>query len=341
MARARRGVVDCVPMSAASSQFVVGVDVGGTKILAALIEVAGVGATPDLLEREQVATNGEGSDVVERIESLVASLVESAAAAGRPAEAIGVGLPGFVDRRGVARQAPNCPGIVGVDLAGRLVGRTGLPTVIDNDANCAAVMAHHTLAPDIGELVAITLGTGIGGGIVLGGQLLRGATGFAGEPGHMVIDPDGPQCPCGQRGCWERFASGQALGQLARRAVEQGRAPDVLELAGSVDAVRGDHVTALLERGSPGAMDVFKEWIGHVAAGVANLIVLLDPAVIVIGGGVSAQGSILGDLLVSTLAERYPAAVDGREVEILMTPGGPEAGVVGAALLAAYHVRPG
>lgn len=335
------GVVDCLPMSAESSQLVIGVDVGGTKILGALVEVAGVGAMPEVLHREQVATTGEGGDVVARIESLVVGLTDLATSRGVGPEAVGVGLAGFVDRRGVVRRAPNCPGLVGVDIAERLHIRTGLPAVIDNDANCVAVLAHHSLAPDCDELVAITLGTGIGGGIVLGGRLVRGATGFAGEPGHMVIDPAGPPCPCGQVGCWEQFASGQALGRLARLAVAEGRASEVLAAAGSAEAVRGDHVTGLLAGGDRDAVEVFSEWVGYVAIGVANLIVLLDPGVIVIGGGVSEHGEVLGDLLVRALEEHFPAAVDGRGVRIVMTPGGPEAGAVGAALLGAYHVRPG
>ena len=321
-----------------SATHVVGIDVGGTKTLAALIRVTGVGSAPILLDSERCRTRADADQLVADIEGAVSALLDRSEVA---VSGIGVGLAGFVDRDGVVRRAPNCGGLVGLRLGELLEQRFGLPVVIDNDANCVAVLAHHVLAPDCADLLAVTLGTGIGGGLVVGGRLLRGFNGFAGEPGHMVIDPDGPECPCGQRGCWERFASGAGLAWLARRAVDAGHADDVLAAAGAPDAVRGDHVTDLIQHESPGALEVFAEYAGYVALGLANLILVLDPGTIVIGGGISNHGDRLGALITRALDERFPSAVVGREVEIVMTPGGPEAGAMGAGLLGAYRITAG
>lgn len=311
----------------------IGVDVGGTKTLSVLVELPPHGGRPVVLDRELLPSLAQTDEAIGMIVQSVSSLMERGATV--PA-AIGVGLAGFVDRRGIVRSAPNTPGLVGVDVAGELGLRFDLPTLVDNDANCAAVAAHRTLADGCESLVAVTLGTGIGGGIVLDGRLLRGANGFAGEPGHMVIDPDGPLCPCGQHGCWEVFASGTGLGRLARAAVADGRAPGVLAAAGSLDDVRGEHVTSLLEVGDAGALAIFGEFAGYVALGVANLIMLLDPEAVVIGGGLSAHGELLEQLVGEELDTRFAAAVRDRNVRIMVSPGGPETGAIGAAILGAY-----
>jgi glucokinase len=312
----------------------IGVDVGGTKTLSVLVELPPHGGRPIVLDRELLPSLARTDEAVGMIAQSVAALMERAAT--EPA-AIGVGLAGFVDRHGIVRSAPNTPGLVGLDVAGEMGLRFDLPTLVDNDANCAAVAAHRLLGGSCDSLVAVTLGTGIGGGIVLDGRLLRGVNGFAGEPGHMVVDPDGPLCPCGQHGCWETFASGTGLGRLGRQAAAAGRAPAVLAAAGSVEEVRGEHVTDLLDRRDPGAMAVFTEYAGYVALGVANLIMVLDPDAVVIGGGVSAHGDLLEQLIGVELERRFASAVRDRNVQIMVSPGGPEAGAVGAAILGAYR----
>lgn len=325
-------------MTLTSARYI-GVDVGGTKTLSVLLELPAHGAAPVVIDRELLPSEAGSEHVVDTIVRSVSALMERDAT--EPA-AIGVGLAGFVDRAGIVRSAPNSAGLVGVDVAAELGARFDLPTLVDNDANCAAVAAHRTVADGCDSLVAFTFGTGIGGGVVLDGRLLRGANGFAGEPGHMVIDPDGVPCPCGQRGCWERYASGKGLARLARLAVEEGRAPAVLEAAGGdADAIRGEHVTDLLPSRDPGALEVFTEYAGYVALGVSNVILLLDPEVVVIGGGMSAHGELLEQLLGDALVRRFPAALRDRDVQILVTPGGPEAGAVGAAILGAYRVSAG
>ncbi len=140
----------------------------------------------------------------------------------------------------------------------------------------------------------ITLGTGIGAGIISGGEVLRGANGYAGEAGHMVVDPSGPLCSCGRRGCWERYASGSGLARLAREAATAGRLGAVMALArGDAESVRGEHVTEAAAAGDPGALEVMAELGWWIALGLANLTALLDPSVVVIGGGLVEAGELL------------------------------------------------
>ena len=320
-------------MAAQSSapRVVAGVDVGGTKTLAVLVAVE-PGGTPIVLDREQVPSDANSPEVVR---SIVDALGAVLARASVPVERVGIGLAGLVDTTGVVRRAPNSAGLNDVDVVGEVSAAVGLPVVTDNDANCVAVAARALLAPDAQHLVAVTLGTGIGGGLVVDGQLVRGAMGFAGEPGHMVVDRNGVLCPCGQRGCWERYASGTALGRLGREAAEAGRGASLVAAAGSVEQITGEHVTALAAAEDPEAVAVLDEFADNVALGVANLLVVLDPEVVVVGGGVIAAGERLLDRVRATLASEYPHAVDRRHVQVLGSPGGPEAGALGAALIAA------
>lgn len=299
-----------------------------------MVELPSHGAPPHVIDRVEAPSNADSDEVVATIIDSVATLIGRDAT--EPAS-IGIGLAGFVDRHGVVRSSPNAPGLIGVDVAAELGEKFDLPTLVDNDANCTAVAAHRLFAKDAESLVAITLGTGIGGGVILDGRLLRGANGFAGEPGHMVIDLDGAPCACGQRGCWEAYASGTGLARLARIAAEQGRAPGVLEAAGSLEAIRGEHVTDRVELGDQGALEVFGEFAGYVALGVANVIMLLDPDAVVIGGGLSAHGDLLEVLIGEHLEARFAGAVRDRNVRIMVTPGGPDAGAIGAAILGAYQ----
>lgn len=316
----------------------IGIDVGGTKTLGALVRPGSDGRPPEVLDREQVPSGAHEPTVVDGMVAVARALIDrTAAGPGGPAGrvgAIGVGLAGFVGLDGVVRRAPNAPGLVGRDVAGRIAAALDVPVTVDNDANCVAVAAHDVDAPEARHLVAVTLGTGIGGGLIVDGRLVRGANGFAGEPGHMVVDPEGPRCPCGQRGCWERYASGAGLAWLARRAVEAGDAPALAAAVERPEDLRGEHVTDLVLAGDDGAEAVLETYVGYVALGVANLVVLLDPEVVVLGGGLSAPELQLVDRVNRVLAERYVSAVGEREVRVIASPGGPEAGALGAALLA-------
>jgi glucokinase len=322
-----------VPAAGTGSPPVAGVDVGGTKILGRVLH-------PDDPRQSLVdvlADTPRGADAIAAaLVEVVADLRNWLAATGREDLAgVGIGIAGLVDRNGILRFAPNLPGVIGFDVTRPLAAATGLTVSVDNDANCAT-LAEHRVGAGIGatDLVLVTLGTGIGGGVIAGGELQRGAAGFAGEPGHMVVDPKGPPCPCGRRGCWERYASGSGLGRLARDAAHAGRAEAVVALAGGdPEDVRGEHVTTAAADGDPDAVAVMREFAWWVALGVANLENLLDPDVVVIGGGLAEAG----ELLLAPTREAYATLVLGYEhrppVRIVGAELGAEAGAIGAGLI--------
>jgi glucokinase len=305
-----------------------GIDLGGTKIL-------GVAVDPEdpthVLAEARVLTPRGAEPVVEALAAVAERLQDEVG----PFRAVGVGAAGLVDRSGVLRHGPNLPGVADLDVAGSLGGRLGVPVAVDNDATCATwAEARIGAAAGARHAVLVTLGTGIGGGIIAEGRRMRGAYGFAGEPGHMCVDPQGPRCPCGRRGCWERFASGSGLARLARDAAFAGRIPGVVALAGGdAEDVRGEHVTRAAATGDSGAIGVMDDFGWWVALGVAALVNVLDPEVVVIGGGLVAAGDLL---LVPTRAayrDLVLAPSHRPPVEIRAAALGERAGAVGAALL--------
>ena len=304
----------------------VGIDVGGTKAQAVVLDHAG-----DVVETAQRPTpRGDHS-----LEALIDVLIELAAEVGHEGS-VGVGVPGLVTRSGVLRAAPNLDGVADFAVAELLSDRLGSDVHVDNDATCATV-AEWLLGAGRGtsDMMLVTLGTGIGGGAVANGALLRGANGFAGEFGHMVVDPSGPQCPCGRRGCWERYASGSGLAMLAREAATGHRLRDVVRQAGGdPQAVRGEHVQAAAREGDPEALAVIDDFSRWVALGLANLTNVLDPELFVLGGGL-ASGS---DLYLDPIRRWYGELLYQPHLRpiprIEFARWGPLAGAVGAALLA-------
>lgn len=297
----------------------VGIDIGGTKLLA----VRGDGS--EVVRRP---TPAGGEAIVDAVAAVVAEL--------GGADAVGLGIAGLVDRTGVLRVGANLPGVVGFGFRDAIEARLGVPVAVDNDA-ATALWAELVRGAARGarEAVLVTLGTGIGGGHVCGGVLQRGANGFAGEPGHMVVDPNGPLCPCGRRGCWERFASGSGLGRLARDAAEAGQAARVVAIAGGdPEAVRGEHVTAAAAEGDAGALAVLADFGWWVSLGIANLVNVLDPEVVVVGGGLAEAG----ELLLAPVRRHFTSLVlspaHRPAVPIVAAELGERAGALGAALLA-------
>lgn len=303
----------------------VGIDVGGTKAL-------GVALADDGSIVEQVVRPTPRG--TESLGSLIDTLVELYVDLGGVGS-LGVGVPGLVTTEGVLRAAPNLDGVADFPVGSLLSERLDLPVAVDNDGTCAT-LAEWRLGAGRGaaDMVLVTLGTGIGGGIVAGGGLQRGVNGFAGEVGHMVVDPNGPPCPCGRRGCWERYASGSGIAMLAREAASSGRLRAVVGRAGGdPQTVRGEHVLDAARDGDTEALAVIDDFGRWVALGLANLANVLDPERFVLGGGLASGADLylgpierwFSDLLYQSHLRPSPAIEFARL--------GPLAGAVGASLL--------
>ena len=311
-----------------SGKVTVGVDIGGTKVLAGVVRPDGA-----VHRTARRTTPGRRVRTQQVEDALVDAVLE--AAGGERLRGVGIAAAGFVDAPGERVMfAPHLPW-QGEPLRDLLEDRLGCPVVLDNDANCAArAEAHHGAARGASSALMITMGTGIGGAVLLEGRVLRGANGMAGEFGHMQVVPDGRRCECGRTGCWEQYSSGNALVRTARALMlEQ---PSVLaEMSdGSADRVTGPMVTAAAEQGDLVARRAYAsvgDWLG---VGTANLVAALDVEVVVVGGGVSAAGDKLLDPARDAL-RRTLVASDHRSVpRIEVARLGPEAGMVGAALAA-------
>lgn len=308
----------------------VGIDVGGTKVLGVALDTDVPG---EVLAEQRVPTPDGGEGLVEALVALVSRLEGDV---GTSAASLGVGVPGLVDRRGTLHVGPHLRHIADLPLAAVLEERCSVTAFVDNDANCHS-LAEQRSGAAAGEMEAmvVTFGTGIGAGLITQGRVIRGANGFAGEPGHMVVDPNGPPCPCGQRGCWERYASGSGLARIARDAALGGRLDAVVAQAGGhEELVRGEHVTAAAAAGDAEAVAVLDELAWWIGLGLANLANILDPAVIVIGGGLVGAADLLLPKVEASFADLVMAGSERRLPRIVPAALGERSGAIGAALLA-------
>jgi len=307
---------------------VVGIDVGGTKVLAVETDREG-----RVLRTARGETPGRLVDASLVEDVLSAALAE--VADGRPVSAVGLAAAGFVDAAGErVRFAPHLPWRDDAVRA-RLADRWGTTVALDNDANCVArAEASYGAAQGVASALVVTLGTGIGGAIVLDGVVLRGHNGMAGEFGHMQVVPDGQPCECGRRGCWEQYCSGNELVRIVRG--ELGRMPTILDELCDGDPARltGPMVSLAAEQGDLLARRAFGsvgDWLG---VGVANLVAAFDPEAVVVGGGVSAAGDRLLDPARSALTRALVGSGHRDVPPLVRARFGPEAGAVGAADLA-------
>jgi glucokinase len=307
----------------------IGVDIGGTKVAAGVVDGEG-----RVVARARRLTPSRDAEAVEATITEVVSELR----ARHEVVAVGIGAAGFVDAdRARVLFAPHLAWR-NEPLQEAVTKAVGLPVVVENDANAAA-WAEYRFGAGRGEpmLVCVTLGTGIGGGIVADGVVQRGRYGMAGEFGHMVVVPDGHRCECGNRGCLEQYASGNVLGREARELARAGSpvtVPLMQRVGGDVSALVGPLITEAARDGDPCAVELFEDvgrWLG---IGLANLAAALDPGMFVIGGGVSDAG----ELLLRPARESFRRTLTGRgfrpEPRILAAALGPEAGLVGAADLA-------
>jgi glucokinase len=309
----------------------IGVDIGGTKILAGIVNEDG-----EVLATARRATpRNDANDVLDLVGEVVRELVSGSVEA---LDGVGLGVAGLVDAdRSKVYFAPNLRWSQ-VPVRALLEASTGLPVVVENDGNVAAWgEARFGAGRGVRDLTLVTVGTGIGGGIVINGSLFRGAHGAAGEIGHINAVPDGRPCGCGRNGCLEQYASGNALVREARllAAERRSEAGVLLELGdGTPEGVQGVHVTEAAKAGDPVAMAAFTivgTWLGR---GLADLAAVLDPEVFVIGGGVSEAGDLLLASARQTLADKLIGQQNRPAPVVRSAALGNSAGLVGAADLA-------
>jgi glucokinase len=308
----------------------IGVDVGGTKVAAGVVDDHG-----RILEKVRRPTPSTSPHETARV---IAEVVDILKGRFGEVEAVGLGAAGFVDEsRATVLFAPN---LAWRDepIKKKVEGEVGLPVVVENDANAIA-WGEAKFGAGRGEdhMVLIALGTGIGGGLILGGELYRGRFGIGAEFGHYRVVPDGRRCGCGNRGCWEQYASGNALVAEAREIarVSPALAGRLLELGnGRPEGISGPEITEAAREGDSAALECFRTIARWVGQGLADLAAILDPGAFVIGGGLSEAG----DLLLDPTRAAFESALTGRGhrafADIRIAELGPDAGIVGAADLA-------
>jgi glucokinase len=313
---------------------IIGVDLGGTKMLLGVLD-----ADSKVLWESREASTGQTE---EQLIELLVREVEEARAARPGVEAVGLGIPATVDHeRGVAVSAVNLP-LSDVPLRDLVGERTGLPVFVDNDATVAALAEHlYGAARGARNAVMLTVGTGIGGGLIIGGEVYRGSTGAGAELGHTVIDLDGPECQgnCPGRGCVETLASGTAIGREGRAAAEREPASALARMLAEGREIDGRAVTEAALDGDPAARGVFElvgRRLGVALTGFANVF---EPEAIVIGGGVIAAGDLLLDPARRELEARALPPMNRTPVRAAQL--GPDAGMIGAAAMARIELSRG
>jgi glucokinase len=305
----------------------IGVDVGGTTTKAALVDPSGT-----LHSRIEIPT--EAGAGTKSVLTVIERLMGEAPDLNLQVVGVGVGAAGFIDvKDATVTFSPNVT--YGDPHIGKVVREhVGLPVVVDNDANLAAWgEACFGGAKGVRDLALLTLGTGVGGGFVVDGRLIRGSTGAGAEVGHMVIDPDGPECPCGLRGCLEQFASGTAIARMAREALKEAPKSAILNFATSTETVSAIDVARAAHEYDETACEVLRQAGKFLAIGLSNVVNLFDPEVIVLSGSVVRAGEpYLGptrdELSLRMQAQRR------RAMRLDVSKLGTDAGILGAAALA-------
>ena len=301
-----------------------GIDIGGTQLRAALVDPTG-----RVLSRDRRPTPADDPDLLVRT---LLELIRSAWERTGERVPVGVGIAGLVTVDGTVRYGPNI-GIRDLPLATLLGEELDAEVVVANDASVAALGEQRAGAGvDHEDLVLVTIGTGVGGGVVIGGRLLTGATGFGGELGHVIVNEGGRPCPCGNRGCVEAYASGSAIGALARdRLVD----PLTQSRLRDLDRVAGPEVTAAAADGDAVAIEVLEE-VGHwLGVALASMVNVLDPELILLGGGAAAAAAPwMLDPARRCMTERLVGSAWREAPEVALAVLGDDAGVVGAGLLA-------
>lgn len=314
---------------------VLGIDIGGTKI------AAGVLAPDGRVVGFRIVPSGaaDGPEaMLTRIAAVGRQVLELTAGDVPDVPLVGVGCGGPLDpATGIVNTPPNLPGWIDVPVVARVEAALGRPATLENDATAAILGEHwHGAGRGIRQLAYLTISTGIGGGLILDGELRRGATGNAAEFGHVSVAWDGWPCPCGSRGCPEAFASGTNIARRAREAAaaRPGRARALVALAGTVDAITAAHVVAATRDGDPLAREVWCATTDVLGALVVNLLNAFEPERVVIGGGVTRAGNLLLDPI---RIAAHRALGSAARAEVVLAELGERVGVVGAACAALHR----
>ncbi len=317
-------------------KFLIGVDVGGTNARMGIVSLDG-----KVSEKIQysIDVSKKGSALMEELIANLKDLIEKGPKESKGLMGIGMGIAGAIDmKRGIIRESPNIKDLKGFVIRDFFRERISYPVTIENDANAFVLGEGWTgAARGCKHYCGITLGTGVGGGIVIEGRILHGTEGMGGEVGHMVINPEGPPCGCGGKGCLEVYASGSGIKRMALEAIETGEGCGILRwVGGDLQNVSSEKVFEAAHFGDLGAQRVFHEMGRCLGLGLINLIHLFNPERIVIGGKVSQAWEYFIGGAMETIHER---AMEGprKRVQIVKAECGDEAGMIGAAYAALHN----
>ncbi len=317
----------------------IGIDLGGTNIKAALVntdtgEITAVHSTP-------THARGGHDAVIAQMAKLVDGIITESGWTSADVGGIGVGLPGSLDlEKGLTIFLPNLPGNWrNVPVRDQLSKWTNLPVALINDARAMTLGEWRFGAGRGVDTACYTLGTGIGGGLVINGRLHLGPSGSAGELGHISVDINGPKCGCGSYGCIEAFASGPAMSAMGMKAVVQGRNTMIADLAGQdLNRITPELICEAAKAGDPVAKEIY-EFAGLIiGAGIANIVTAVNPRRVVIGGGVASAGDLILDPIRKSMKERV-FLTDANQVEVVPAQLGNNAGLIGASVWARQHIH--
>ena len=311
----------------------IGIDIGGTKTFGVAVNESG-----DLLEERLLPTPQGAAELIGTTSSMYFELSERVAQSSPErfeVLGLGIGIAGLVDIDGKLRRAPNLVEVDGLDIGPILKSKLGVPVYVDNDVNCAALAElSDGVAASANNSLLVTLGTGIGGALIVDGRIHRGAFGMAGEPGHMIVDPRGLICACGKQGCWEAYASAAGLKNLAIDRAKNGRLQQINDkVQGDLNEIASEDITQAARRGDIQSVELIDDFAYWIALGLTNCAALLDPELIIIGGGLVAEWDLLGDRIRHSFDELLLASTQRNRIPIKPAENGKAAGAIGATLL--------
>lgn len=316
----------------------IGVDLGGTNMRAGAVNSSG-----QVSHRLSLPTraNRGPEEVIERIVSTVLKVIDQVKSQGDWVEAVGIGSPGIIDiRTGTVVTSPNFPEWRRIPLKQIMEKRLPYPVFLDNDANAFAYGEKWVgVGKNVQSMVCLTLGTGVGGAIILGGRLWHGADGMAGEVGHMTVKPNGLKCNCGNYGCLESYASASSVVRRVTAAIRTGTPSIILNLAdGDLEKITSTLVYQAALKGDPLAMQVMKETATFLGIGIANLINLLNPEMIVVGGGLANAWDLIYPIAEDEICRRAFLTL-AKTAKICKASLGDDAGIIGAAGIACFSMQ--